>query len=358
MRSAFQKLQVRPFLACKWHHTVLASLVLATLFLTAGKSLAQESCHIAEDYLSVAAKDDPGLLARIDAKAANTANGKGIFWKIERDQLEPSYLFGTMHVADPRALAMLEPAQDRLDKASVIAIEAVDAIDPQAASRLFFQNPDLTTFLDGRTLADIMPPKDLALVAAALAKQKQAMASFERLKPWVTMAFLGHSECETERMARGQMVLDAKIASAAARNHVPLEGLETGLEQLEAMERLPLDMQVRGLLQTASNLEIGDSVTEAITQLYLQQETGKIWALSTELADDFNHQQAQQDMEMFEKALLTDRNHVMAERAVPLLEKGNAFIAVGAMHLPGNEGLISLLKQKGYSLTVQNLPAD
>ncbi len=61
---------------------------------------------------------------------------------------------------------------------------------------------------------------------------------------------------------------------------------------------------------------------------------------------------------MFEKALLTDRNHVMAERAVPLLEKGNAFIAVGAMHLPGNEGLISLLKQKGYSLTVQNLPAD
>ena len=53
----------------------------------------------------------------------------------------------------------------------------------------------------------------------------------------------------------------------------------------------------------------------------------------------------------FEERVVTLRNHVMAERAGPILDRGNAFIAVGALHLPGEQGLVALLTQAGYTVS-------
>ena len=53
----------------------------------------------------------------------------------------------------------------------------------------------------------------------------------------------------------------------------------------------------------------------------------------------------------FKKYLLVDRNAKMRTAALPLLEKGNAFIAVGALHLPGPTGLVALLRESGYTVT-------
>ncbi len=50
------------------------------------------------------------------------------------------------------------------------------------------------------------------------------------------------------------------------------------------------------------------------------------------------------------KRLLTDRNYIMADRMQSILQKGNAFIAIGAMHLPGEEGVLSLLNKQGYKI--------
>ena len=51
---------------------------------------------------------------------------------------------------------------------------------------------------------------------------------------------------------------------------------------------------------------------------------------------------------------ICDRNHVMAERAAPILTKGNVFIAVGALHLPGEEGVVALLQKQGFKITPVN----
>src|SRR3546814_18781858 len=53
----------------------------------------------------------------------------------------------------------------------------------------------------------------------------------------------------------------------------------------------------------------------------------------------------------YKKAFMDDRNHRMVESLVPLLERGKAFVAVGAAHLPGEEGLLHLLEQQGYRIT-------
>ena len=60
------------------------------------------------------------------------------------------------------------------------------------------------------------------------------------------------------------------------------------------------------------------------------------------------------DTAAFEQRIILDRNKVMAERAVPILDKGNVFIAVGALHLVGDQGLVALLRQQGFTVTAAN----
>jgi uncharacterized protein YbaP (TraB family) len=54
----------------------------------------------------------------------------------------------------------------------------------------------------------------------------------------------------------------------------------------------------------------------------------------------------------FQDRLITRRNRLMAERLQPYLQEGNAFVAVGALHLPGETGLLELLEQRGYTVRV------
>ncbi len=87
---------------------------------------------------------------------------------------------------------------------------------------------------------------------------------------------------------------------------------------------------------------------ETTTALYLKGEIGMIMPTLRKIVPD---SLSEEDYELFLKYLISDRNHVMADRAVPIIDKGNAFIAVGALHLPGKEGIIELLRAKGYLVT-------
>ena len=66
-----------------------------------------------------------------------------------------------------------------------------------------------------------------------------------------------------------------------------------------------------------------------------------MFELSEEAADQYG------DMAV----VLDNRNNKWIAKLAPVLNQGNAFIAVGALHLPGKEGLISLLSAEGYKLT-------
>jgi uncharacterized protein YbaP (TraB family) len=60
------------------------------------------------------------------------------------------------------------------------------------------------------------------------------------------------------------------------------------------------------------------------------------------------------DYAAFEQRIILDRNKVMAERAAPILANGNVFMAVGALHLPGKDGVVELLRRQGFTVTAVN----
>jgi uncharacterized protein YbaP (TraB family) len=143
--------------------------------------------------------------------------------------------------------------------------------------------------------------------------------------------------------------LDLALIRAAHDEGKTVIGLETALEQLESMNAVDSAPLLRSLLQQMEADDKLDDIFATMTDMYLDGEIGLFIPLSyhvlgTTAAQDPSY-------EDFMKHAITDRNIRMAERAAPLLKDGNAFIAVGAMHLIGEQGLVELFRKQGYAVT-------
>jgi hypothetical protein len=92
-----------------------------------------------------------------------------------------------------------------------------------------------------------------------------------------------------------------------------------------------------------------DDMMETMIQLYLRRQLGSIWPLQLALAEKVGV--SANVFDSAEQGLLVTRNLAMRDKALAYLEEGNVFIAVGGLHLPGKRGLVTLLREAGYTLT-------
>lgn len=302
-----------------------------------------------KDLLAELTQSQPKTVEKLESEAAETPNGKGTFWKIEKPGVAPSYLFGTMHMTDPRLIDLGPAAQKALDSASTVVIETTDILDQAKIMGILAAQPDLMMYTDGSTLASHLSADDAAELEAGLKAHNIPPASVARMKPWMLMSMLALPACEMARKAKGLPILDQNLALEAQKHGKQLVGLESGLEQLQAIASLPMDDHIRSLIDTLKLGDQLDDVIETMIVLYENQDIGMFWPLMREaLGPDGGLGDGYED---FEQTIVLKRNKVMAERALPILAKGGAFIAIGALHLPGEEGVIELLRKDGYTLT-------
>jgi len=104
------------------------------------------------------------------------------------------------------------------------------------------------------------------------------------------------------------------------------------------------------MLMLDSTLQQADGIEgrfAALRDAYLARNLMAVYGLlSAEKSDD-----ATGAVGRFEQRLIIDRNRRMVERMAKLLRQGNAFVAVGALHLPGAHGILQLLSDEGYQVT-------
>lgn len=324
---------------------------LATLVLSLAPARAdgaQPACT-GDNLIAALQRDDPAKLAGIRAEAAGVPNGAGVLWRIEKDGAAPSWLFGTMHVSDPRVAALGGQARAAFEASSTVVIETTEVLDQKKMMAAMLANPELTMFTDGTTLMSLVPEAERAAVEAALAARGIPPASVARMKPWMISAMVALPACELARKAAGAPVLDALLATEGEKAGKALGGLETIADQLGAMASLPMEFHVRGLIDTLKLGAAADDVIETMIALYLDGETGMFWPFFRAVLPAVEGADAA-GFSAFEETMVTARNRTMAERAAPFIDAGGAFIAVGALHLPGEEGMIELLREKGYRI--------
>lgn len=290
-----------------------------------------------------------GQFAAMERKAAGIANGRGKFYRLEKPGEAASFLYGTMHLSDPR-LRLAPDARKAFDTAETLVIETTDSLDAAAATAMLLARPDLVYLPQGRTLDDILTGPQAIAVTAGLKRLGVSPASVERLQPWFVALSLMLPACETARLAEGQKPLDLALAAEAEAADKKVLGLESGGEQLEALASMSDDLQVANLVSTLALGERLPDLFETMTRLYLSGRIALIPALAEAMLPPDSAALARQAGE-FEQRLITDRNHRMAERLEPLLRGGGIFVALGALHLPGEEGLVALLRASGYRLT-------
>ncbi|RME35848.1 MAG: TraB/GumN family protein, partial [Gammaproteobacteria bacterium] len=136
--------------------------------------------------------------------------------------------------------------------------------------------------------------------------------------------------------------LDMVLLYRAREAGLSVAGLETLEEQAGVLEGLSLADQQELLRDTVCHYDRIRADQEALKRLYLQRDLAGLARYADRYVSDSG------SYDRLEKILLTDRNRRMADRMQDYLRRGDAFIAVGAMHLPGRRGLLRLLEQAGY----------
>lgn len=323
----------------------LASFLLVA-FLAVRAAHAEDAACGGADLMAQLVRENPAQAEEIRAEASKIANGEGLLWKIEKPGIEPSWLFGTMHMTDPRVVDLTPAARKAFEHADTVVIETTDVLDKSRMLATVMQRPELTMLTGERTLSSLIPADERAGVAAALAERGIPLASVERMAPWMLSATLALPACELKRKANGAPILDIKLATDAKAAGKPVEGLETMIEQLEAMASLPMEFHILGLVEMLKLGDRTDDVIETMILLYENEQTAMFWPLFRTVlpgSDDMGFAD-------FEERMITARNRTMAANAGPILERGNAFIAVGALHLPGAEGVVELLRKAGWAV--------
>ncbi len=329
----------------------LAALFCLLLGLTTANAEEPPACT-GTDLAAKLKAENPAAYDAVITEAKAIPNGEAIFWKIEHDGFDPSFLLGTAHVTDPRVTTLSPEIEKALFEANSLILEIADIGDPQRQALAAIKLARYMVLPPGQTVWDLIPDAEEHLVRDNPNLPAGAINGMFGFQPWVIATAISLPLCETLRNAAGIRALDAQLALKAEDVDIPVFGLETMEEQLSLFANLPLDEQLDYLMAVARISATVPDQFETLVSLYEQRLVTAMIPLMLKI-QPMKPEEAKM-MQFVERDLIIMRNHRMAKRAQPWLENGNIFIAVGALHLPGRQGVVELLRQAGYTLTPIN----
>jgi len=265
---------------------------------------------------------------------AGIDKGHGLLWEVSGEGAGSAYLFGTIHSEDPGVLQLAEPVQQAFEASQAVVLEMLLDVDAMVYSSTAM------LMMDGRTLSGIVGQPLFSRISRAIQSRGIPEVVLDRMQPWAAAVTLSMPAPET-----GQ-VLDAMLYKNALQQGKAVYGLETVQEQLHVFESMSEADQVILLKDAVENFSAMDAMHAELLAAYKQRDLNGLMAISEASMQTGDQRLADE----FQQHLIVDRNHRMAERMRQYLQQGKAFIAVGALHLPGEEGLLNLLEQRGYTV--------
>ena len=308
------------------------------------------------DLMTGLEQTNPKLHARVIRQIATVANGEAMLWRITGGPQEAagsgggkeSWLFGTIHLTDPRVHRLSPAVVGALAASKTLALE-VDDLNPEVLRKALDANAAILTSTDARRLDRQLEPLELEHLKAAAAAKGVPATRAQTMRPWLLTTFLAVPACEAAREAAGLKPLDTALRDRALANGARIVGLESISGQLQAMAALPADTELAWLRASLAIYPRIEDTTETLVQLYLRRRIGATWELWQAFAGD--HALAPGQLRQLKEMMTGRRNRQMRDAAAPLLAAGGVFIAVGALHLPGADGLVQLLRDQGFAVT-------
>jgi len=257
---------------------------------------------------------------------------KTLLWRISGNGLQtPSYLFGTMHLTDKRLFNFDDSVYRAIEQSKGLAIE----VNPDEMAA-YYVNEMFDEIQDSKSVNEILSDKDFKKYSKSLSKKFGKPAEeitakdiVEEKNKWVN-----------EYLKKGEMptFVDAYLYNIARRQGKWVGGIEDIADQADLLEEMIDKTDIEVLLAGENEAE-SKSYLEAMINVYTAQD---IYKLDSMMNDSYNASKKDR--------LLIKRNIKMAMRMDSLAAERSMFFAVGAAHLPGQDGVIDLLRKRGFTV--------
>lgn len=260
---------------------------------------------------------------------------RGLLWRLTKDGIAPSHVYGTIHVADPRLAELPATVRASFDAAKSLMLEFV----PDAYARERFL--EAAMFLDQQTLEQKIGAEDFERAVEQLGPIGLPRDVVNKLKPWGVLLNL-----RNPKRAEHGAPLDGQLLALARARRMPLDQIEGVEEQIFTFDEFPMESQVALLKHSLAHRDELLELAERTLEAYLERDLAAIWRLRERFV--LRHPQIAAHQAVMTKRVVHDRSVVMAFRMQRQLRRGEAFVALGALHLYGEKGVLALLEDDGY----------
>lgn len=272
------------------------------------------------------------------ALSQGSENNATVFmWEAQKDGAT-LYLLGSIHALKKEAYPLPQVIESAFDRAAVVAFE-VD-MDEMAAGA--FQMVAAGSYDDGRTLEEVIGAALWADFSAKMAATGMPPSMFRSMKPWLAALSLAAFELERAGYSPSDGI-DTYFSSRAKEAGKERVALETMEFQIGLFAGLTPEESLAFLEYTLADLE---NMIPLLDEIYSKWLLGDAAYVQTELGEEFG-----EFPDLYEK-LISGRNRRWLPAIEQLVAGGrDAMVVVGAMHLVGEDGIVELLRQRGYTVT-------
>jgi len=251
---------------------------------------------------------------------------QSLLWKVTgNDIASPSFIYGTIHLKDHRVFEWKDSVYARINRCDAFAGEI------ELSSQNLLKATMLLILPEGQTLHDRFSPEDYQLIKSAVKTcSGYDLSLLDKFKP-ASLVALCYSGGDVSDL---KATVDELLYQHAVAHGKNMIGIETIEEQASLLDKIP-DSYV---LEFFRNLEAQEREFEKLIRCYCRADLDSLWVLM----------QDEESGTLLNEELIRHRNFRMTERIIPIIRQQSTFIAIGSGHLPGNEGVLALLRKEGY----------
>ena len=263
-----------------------------------------------------------------------SAQAQSLLWRIDLPAAEaPSWVFGTMHARCAQDIQLSDELRSAISQAEQLALE-LDLDDPALALRVAkyaFMPKD-------STLQRLLSPGAYDTLSAFLRDSvSMSISNVESMRPLFLIGLLVGNVLGCTPVSYEDRLMDI-----ARSNTKEIIGIETVEEQFAAFASIPLREQARMVLETIRNLDSTRVEFRRLDAAYANADLDALLVLV---------QQSDVEFGRYQDSFLSDRNHRWISRMLTIAKSRSTVFAVGAAHLPGKDGVLSLLRSQGCTVT-------
>jgi len=275
-----------------------------------------------------------GCKAQQNAPFVKLKNDNTLLWEVSGNELKkPSFLFGTFHLLCKDDIRFSDQLKRAMKQCDTIYME-LDMDDPtMMLSGMLYMN-----MKGGKTLKDLYTPEEYKRLQNYFSDSlKMPLSLLQSAKPYFLVALLypRMMDCSSPSGVEEELV---KIAKEDKKE---INGLETMQFQASVFDSIPYKVQAKELLKNIDSFSVNKKEFQTMLSYYKNQQLDSISRMMSK--SEFGS-------DKYDNLLLNDRNKNWVGQLNEIMKRESVFVAVGAGHLVGDQGLIQLLRRAGYKV--------